>query len=166
MIEIDYPPLINPASIILGKLRDVYNAEMNEEAAHFKRGERSEHVNVLGVKGELIAQYFLFTRRSLYTATKLLAQKPLAEPDITVGDKKFDVKAIRTDAPDLLVNAVAHAKAKGITDYWFVQCFDGNRARFWFYTHAEVSEWPQKDCKYSMAHYRTIKDIKKDKTDE
>lgn len=163
MGDFSYPPFINNAAALIGKMRDVYNTEMNEDAAHFKRGDRSEYVNILGIKGEMIAQYYAFTRGVSYTAAKFLAQKPLGEPDIVIGDKRFDVKAIRPDAPDLLVNSAAHAKAKNISDYWFVQCFDTNHARFWFYSHDEVSSWPEKDVKYSMARHKRIADINDEK---
>ena len=56
---IEYPPFIHECAVYIGKLRDLYNYDMNEEADRFKRGDRSEQVNILGVKGELIFSYHL-----------------------------------------------------------------------------------------------------------
>ena len=156
MIEIYYPPLINNAALLIGKMRDLCNAEMKEEQPQYKR---AEDVDVLGLKGELVAQYFAFTKNKPFVATKLLASKPLQEPDITIGGKRFDVKAIRPNAPDLQVNEKAHTKSKNITDYWFIQCFNENQARFWFYKHADVSAWQIRAAKYSKIYYQTISEI-------
>jgi hypothetical protein len=157
MIEIHYPPFINPCALLIGKMRDVCNAEMKEEQTQFKR---DGDVDVLGLRGELVAQYFAFTQGKNFVPTQLLASRPLQEPDITLGGKRFDVKAIRPTAPYLQVNETAHLKSKNITDYWFVQCFNKNQARFWWYTHNEIDEWETVDAKYSKVYQKKISEIK------
>ncbi len=154
---IEYPAYINSVSVIVGKLRDLVNSEMNEKAARFKRGDRSEQVNILGVRGELIALHCIHTATGKRCGfADLLSPRPLGVPDITLGDKKYDVKTIRSDAPDLLVNKEAHAKTKGITHYWFIQPTGEGQARYWVFEYGEVSQWPTKNCHYSDAHYKPL----------
>lgn len=160
-MAIAYPPFINILAILIGKFRDISNAEMAEVVPHFRR-EGHGSVDILGAKGELIAQYAAFMQGKPYTTAPMLAPTPVGAPDIIIGDKRFDVKAVRESAPELMVNADAHNKAKEITDYWFVQPYDINLARFWFFKYDEVSDWPQKKSKYSGVYYLATKDAKKE----
>ena len=116
---IDYPPFIHECAVYIGKLRDLYNYDMNEEAERFKRGDRSEYVNILGVKGELIYSYYLQSKGIKHNTAKLLSNRPVSSWDIKIKgiNKKIDVKTIRTDAPDLLVNKEAHLKTKDIDTF-------------------------------------------------
>lgn len=156
---VKYPPYINTVSIFLGKLRDLYNSELNEKDARFKRGNRSEYVNILGIKGELIMQHYLFANNHEYTAADFLGGGPQKIPDIVVNGCRVDVKTIRTDAPDLLVSVAAHKKGRDISHYCFVQCTDDTTARFWYFSYADVSSWPVKNCKYTDSHYKPIAEI-------
>ena len=91
---IDYPPFIHECAVYIGKLRDLYNYDMNEEAERFKRGDRSEYVNILGVKGELIYSYFLQSKGIKHDTAKLLSNRPVSSWDIKIKgvNKKIDVK--------------------------------------------------------------------------
>lgn len=154
MPETTYPLYIDNVSILIGKLRDLFNSEMNEKDARFKRGERSEFVNILGVKGELIMQHHLHATGKKFTSVDLLSPRPISEPDIICGGSRIDVKTIRSDAPDLLVNKDAHEKAgKGITHYCFVRCVKPGLASYWVYTWQDVNKWEIKNVKYSDAYY-------------
>ncbi len=160
---IKYPDFINTTSIYLGKLRDLYNVELNLKNPKYKRGERSEFVNILGIKGELIVQEFLFQNGIQFRYSEILSNKPVGSADIYIGDAiRIDVKTIRDDAPDLLVNEEAHRKEKNITHYWFVQPYAHNNksltsAGYWIFTKEEVDEWEVKLVKYTNAYYKEIK---------
>lgn len=153
---ITYPPFINEVAVYIGKLRDLYNYNLNEQHERFKRGERSEQVNILGVKGELIFSYYLQANNISHEIGRLLNDKPVSAYDILVENKKIDVKTVRTDAPDLLVNKEAHEKLKGINSYVFVQPLTNNSARYWIFKHDEVSAWKIKNVKYTDAYFLTI----------
>lgn len=156
-VTIEYPKYIDTCAMLIGRMRDAANAEMNEAAPRFKRGEHSGFVDILGIRGELIAQHIAFACGYKYIAAPLLSIRPEKMPDLVISDAKIDVKAIREDAPDLLVNAEAHRKQRGIvTHYQFVQCFANCIARYWIHSFAEVDQWPVKNCKYSDAHYLAI----------
>lgn len=158
---IDYPPFIHECAVYIGKLRDLYNYDMNEEAERFKRGDRSEYVNILGVKGELIYSYFLQSKGIKHNTAKLLSNRPVSSWDIKIKgiNKKIDVKTIRTDAPDLLVNKEAHLKTKDIDTYVFVQLINDETARYWVFKYEDVSNWDIKNVKYTDAYYLNIESI-------
>jgi hypothetical protein len=165
---IRFPTYIHLVSIYIGKLRDLYNVELNEKNDKFKRGEQSEFVNILGIKGELIVQEFLFQNNVPYTSGVLLSDKPQGSSDVNIGKEfRIDVKAIRPESPDLLVNKEAHEKNKNITHYWFVQPLVDelhkdrplNTANYWIFTKEEVDNWDVKNVKFSDAYYKEIKTI-------
>ena len=163
---IKYPDYINIISIYLGKLRDLYNTELNEKNPKYKRGELSEVVNILGIKGELIVQNFLFQQKVNFTYSEILSSKPVGSADVFIGNHKIDVKSINDGAPDLLVNKEAHEKNKNITHYWFIQPLvnDNNNkptttANYWIFTKEEVDNWKIKKVKFTHAYYKEIKTI-------
>jgi len=165
---IKYPKFINIVSIYIGKLRDLYNVELNERNSKYKRGELSEFVNILGVKGELIIQHFLHSKDVVFRFSDILAQTPQGSADIYIGDThRIDVKTINDGAPDLLVNEEAHNKGKNITHYWFVRPHTDasgkplTSADYWIFTYDEVSEWKVKNVKYSNAYYMELKELLK-----
>ena len=165
---IKYHDYINVVSIYLGKLRDLYNVELNEKDSSYKRGTKSEFVNILGIKGELVVQNFLFQNNTPHTYSEILANKPQGSADVYINGVKIriDVKTINDGAPDLLVNQKAHEKEKNITHYWFVQPLvnDNNgkpltTANYWIYTKEEVDEWKVKGVGYTDAYYKEISTI-------
>lgn len=165
---IQYPDYINIISIYIGKLRDLYNVELNEKNGKYKRGEKGEFVNIMGVKGELIVQNFLFQQDIKFKYGEILSNKPVGGADIYIGDDiRIDVKTLNDGAEHLLVNEEAHKKTKNITHYWFIQPLinDNNgksltSAAYWIYTYDEVDNWEIKDVKYSYAYAMNIKSIK------
>jgi len=168
---IKYPDYINVVSIYMGKLRDLYNVELNLKNPKYKRGDLSEFVNILGIKGELAVQNFLFQNDISFRYSEILSNKPVGSADIFIGeDLRIDVKAIKDGAPDLLVNKDAHEKNKNITHYWFVQPLmnpnngtDTTTANYWIFTKEDVDSWEIKSVKYTDAYYKEIKTIVNEK---
>jgi hypothetical protein len=166
---IQYPDYINIVSIYIGKLRDLYNVELNEKNNKYKRGELSELVNILGVKGELIVQNFLFQKNVKFTYGEILSNNPVKSGDVFIDINKIDVKTINDGAEDLLVNVDAHQKQKNITHYWFVQPLVDmhgkalTTANYWIYIYEEVSNWKIKSVKYTDAYYMNVKSILNEK---
>lgn len=156
---IKYPGYINTVSIYIGRLRDMMNAEMNEDNPGYQRGNRSQDVNVWGVKGELIVQHFLHLKGVKHTSAPLIHQKPVQEADIMLDNNYVcvDVKTLRPDGKHLLVNEKAHLKTKGVNYYWFIQPFE-KEARYWIYSFSEVDKWPVENFKYTDAYCKLIKE--------
>ena len=96
--QIKYPYFINECAAYIGKLRNLTNYDLKLTYTKYDRGYQNEVVDILGVQGELIFCYYLDKLDIPYTATKLLSNKPLKEPDVIVKGKKIDVKAVRKTA--------------------------------------------------------------------
>lgn len=154
---ISYPTYISEVSIYIGRLRDLFNASMNNQAPEYKRGDRSESVNVLGVFGELVfAQYLHQKGLTEFEQAELLQPSPVIAPDFIVNGLRIDVKTIRPDAPDLLVNVDAHLKKSDIDRYVFIQDNNDSTAKMWSFGYNTVSKWPVKNVRYSNAHFKKI----------
>jgi hypothetical protein len=123
----------------------------------YHRGNRERHASEIGVLGELIARdYFTAHGFVIEHAAPLLSDKPESSPDLIVHGYRMDVKTIREDAPDLLVNELAHKKSKAITHYWFVKLLGPGLAQHISCPYAEVSGWPVKWCKFSNAYWKRL----------
>lgn len=155
---ITYPAFIDECAVYIGKLRDLINYDMNEQNPRFKRGDQTESVNILGVRGELIFSYYLHSLNKSHTMVKLLSHKPIASCDIVIGDRKIDVKTVRPYAVDLLVNVEAHKKKRDVNAYVFVKPGGNCTAQFWMFDRKQIDSWPIKDANYSDAYYRKITD--------
>lgn len=157
--RIQYPNFINECAVYIGKLRHLYNYDLNESTDKYNRFGKSDAPDILGLKGELIFSYYLAKNDIEHTNARLLSNKPVKEPDIIVGNKKIDVKTIHPDAPHLLVNEEAHKKDKNIDTYVFVQIINNNTANYWVYSYQEVNVWDVSFFKYTNAYCKLIKDI-------
>lgn len=136
-----YPSYINEVSVQLGKWRTFLNKKTRAVNAKYERGEQGEAVDILGIKGELIVQHFLFEKKIPYRSSPLIAETPIAEPDIIIGEKlKIDVKGVFQEKTVLAVNDEAHKK-KEVTHYWFVQPMLNGSCNYWIFTYEEVSKW-------------------------
>lgn len=153
---IEYPDFINDVSVYIGKLRDLFNFKLNQNSPSYKRGEHTEFVNILGVKGELIFSNYLHQNNIDHCLGTLLSHSPLVTCDMIVNGKRIDIKTIRADAQDLLVNKQAHEKLKGIDTYVFVQVQDNNKAQYWVHKYGEINDWKIKNVGYSDAYYKSI----------
>src|SRR5262245_49807582 len=84
------------------------------------RGDREGSAAWHGAMGEILIRYFLKMRGIQFQAARMLELHPVVGPDIWINDESYDVKTIREDAPDFLVNVTAHEKAKA-DNYIFVR---------------------------------------------
>lgn len=158
---IRYPVLFHEAAEIIGRARNETNLAMNEQAPEYKRGNLSDQVNIVGIRGELIASHHLTCIGVPHEAARLVADSPIYEPDIVTEKHRIDVKAIRPDAPDLLVNFKAHSKKAGkITHYWFIRCITRDTAQHWIFSYATVSKWAVKKVGYTDAYYVPLVKLK------
>jgi hypothetical protein len=157
--QITYPNFINECAVYIGKLRHLYNYDLNEKTDKYNRFGKSDEPDILGLKGELVFSYFLAKNDINHTNAKLLNNTPVKEPDIIVGDKKIDVKTINPDAPHLLVNEEAHKKDKNIDTYVFIRLDKINKATYWIYSYDDVDQWDIKFFKYTNAYSKLIKEI-------
>lgn len=157
---IKYPNWINELSEIIGFLRRRKNDELYNEVPSKKSGDRDELVHPLGVKGELIFSTFLYKNNIEHKLNTILADSPVVEYDILVGDKRIDIKTIRPDGWDLLVKVKSHNYIeKKIDSYVFLQILDDTNARYWIFKHEEVSKWNIKNTKYNDNYFKPIKDL-------
>jgi hypothetical protein len=142
----------------LGEIRNLLNERVMQENPGYRRGDREDYASEIGILGELIARFFLVEKKIDFRAAPLVARVPLSKEDVSIGGQTFDVKTVREDAPDLLVNVSAHAKNK-CDFYWFIRLVDQGTAEHFVFSSKEVSSWPVKSCKYTDAHYRLISEI-------
>lgn len=156
---INYPEYINRVAIIIGGLRSIANSEMNEEHSRFKRGSQGDQVDALGVRAELIVQHHLFIINTTFKAAALLTSRPVHSADVWIGNHAIDIKGVRSDATDLLVNKEAHHKVKGVTEYMFVQPISKDWANYWVFPFNEISRWGVKDCHYSDAFFKPLSEL-------
>ena len=113
-------------------------------------------MNILGAQGELAYAYFLTTQGVKFEMPELVSDRPIHAADIIAWGRNIDVKTVRPDAKELLVNEEAHLKNKGIHIYIFVQFLAGNKARSWAYYYNEVSNWPVDFKGFTNAYYESI----------
>lgn len=154
-----YPLFFHEVAEIIGGLRQASNRPRNEVTPGFVgRGDKTETVNPLGVLAEMVAQYVFYANQIEYRGAPLLADQPVTEGDIQAGPYIFDVKGVRTDGWDLLVNEDVHNnEKKRITHYIHIQAI-GGIASYWINSHAEVCSWRVKKVLYTNAYYKPIKD--------
>lgn len=151
--EIVYPLYIDEVAGHLGKLRQTANQQINSTISLYSRGDQAEAIDILGIKGELVVQHFLFSKNIPFTSSKILDDKPIANADIVLGDKiRIDVKAVHSGSSRLLVNEVAHKKAKNITHYWFIKPIENGKVKYWIFKHEEIDEWSLIDSKFTSAY--------------
>ena len=55
---IKYPNFINECAAYIGKLRHLYNYELNNQTDKYNRFGQSDLPDILGLKGELIFSYY------------------------------------------------------------------------------------------------------------
>lgn len=158
------PNFIDEVSRIVGDLRNNTNRSLMEINPSYKRGEKTDDVNPLGIRGELIAQCLLSASGRTYQSAALLSDAPISEPDIVINGVGIDVKGVGPHGQHLLVNKKAHDnKSKNVDYYLFIQQL-GNSARYWFYSYQDVSTWKVKFFKYTEAYCLFI--AKADRNDE
>ena len=153
---IHFPRVLYSLSKELGDIRNLLNYDKMHRRAesHLPMGgDRGDYAGVIGILGELLARYYLTRAAVPFIAAPLISSGPKPEADIRFQGWDIDVKSIRQDAPDLLVNLDGHRKEKGISHYWFFHLLDDCLAEHMVYSYEEVSNWQVKFCKYSDAYY-------------
>jgi len=153
---IKYPNFINECAAYIGKLRHLYNYELNNQTDKYNRFGQSDLPDILGLKGELIFSYYLAKNDIEHTNAALLSNKPVKEPDIIINNVNIDVKTINKNAPHFLVNEEAHKKDKKINTYVFVRLKENNLADYWIFDYKEVNDWEVKFFKYTNAYCKLI----------
>lgn len=153
-----YPPHINEVSLYVGGLRETTNLYLMEKNPKYARGNMK--VDVLGVKCELIIQYYLWQRGIPHECNPLLVNRPVGDWDVKVLNMNIDVKGMWSYLTEFRINKEAHHKDKNITHYTFVQPFsdklDNTNANYWTFRHDEVGGWPVKELKFTEAYTKTI----------
>lgn len=158
--QITYPEWIDEIAQIIGELRRKNNDKLYNENQSKKRGDLDASVHPLGVKGELIAAIFLWSKGIPFKMNKLLSDNPIVDYDIIVLNKRVDVKAIKPDGWNLLVTTQSHNNPnKKIDSYFFIQILDNTNAVYWIFKHEEVSTWEIKKTEYNYNYTKPIKDI-------
>lgn len=139
----------------IGMSRNTLNKDNNEKNPRFKRGNKENQVDTIGVIGELIARHFLTNNNQEFKASRLLDLYPEKNADIIIENKRIDVKTKPiTLFTDLLVNKEAHEKGHNVIDlYWFICLVDENTAEHYVVNYDDVSKWKYKKLKYTEAHY-------------
>ena len=146
----------------IGYARSVVNEKILEKNPRFDRGEKNDHVNTIGILGELIVIDYLTNKNEKFKMTKLLDFYPSKNPDVIIRNKRIDIKANKQSRfSDVLVNEEAHKKGLGKIDmYWFVCIIDQETCKFYFTDYDNVSKWDCKLMKYTRAYYRNINNLK------
>ena len=143
--------------------RTILNEKNRANNSEFDRGEKNDHVDTLGVLGELIVLEYLTNTDEVFKMAKLVDFYGFKNPDFVIRNKRIDVKTNEnSDYKSVLVNKKAHKKGLGIIDlYWFVYILDKENCHFYFADYEEVSEWDFKLMKYTEAFYCKVQKLKK-----
>ena len=162
--NIKFPKLFIELSKELGVLRSKMSKNYYNEGSEKYRGEDENKISSLGVLGELIARYDLSERNIPFKSTTLVADKPLAEPDIYLLVEKIsiDVKGVGFFTKELRVNTKAHNNPdKRVDKYWFIKIdsYKAN-ANSYLVNYEDVSGWEIEQKKYTEAYCRDIEEIK------
>ena len=146
----------------IGYARSVVNEKILEKNPRFDRGEKNDHVNTIGILGELIVMDYLTNKNEEFKMAKLLDFYPSKNPDVIIRNKRIDIKANKQSRfSDVLVNEEAHKKGLGNIDmYWFVCIVDQETCKFYFTDYDNVNKWNCKLMKYTRAYYRNINNLK------
>ena len=142
----------------IGNARIVVNKELSIKNPRYDRGEKNEHVDTIGILGELIVMEYLTQKNQEFKMVKLLDFYPSKTADFVVKGKRIDVKTSKkSEYETLLVNEEGHNKGLHKIDlYWFVYLLNENTAEFYFVNYDDVSNWKCKLMKYTNAYYKKI----------
>ncbi len=151
----EYPSSFWFISEQIGHARGVMNFGNNKIKIEYDRGIKNEHVDTLGVLGELIAIEYLITNKKEFKMANLLDYNSSKNADVVVNSKRIDIKTNKhSKYSHLLVNEEAHKKGKDKIDlYWFIYILDDKTAEFYFVNYEDVSKWNCKLMKYTNAFY-------------
>lgn len=155
MIKYKYPKSFWKIAEQIGYARNVMNKDNNIINKRFDRGIKNNHVDTLGVLGELVVMDYLINKGIEHNIANLLDFKSSKNPDFVLKNKRIDVKTNQhSKYSHLLVNEEAHKKGLDKIDlYWFVYIIDEEQAEFYFIGYDDISNWECKLMKYTNAYY-------------
>lgn len=166
-MKITYPKSFWNIAEQIGTARSVVNTKIKENSPRFDRGVKNNHVDTLGILGELIVIDYLTEKNITFEMAQLIDFYPSKNPDLIIKNKRIDVKASKLNKDyslneaHLLVNKEAHQKGLNKIDlYWFVYIINETEAEFYFVDYDKVSQWEYKLMKYTDAYYNKILRIK------
>jgi len=163
--KINYPDFINACAAYVGKLRNLYNYDLQQKCHNMSRGDSNERVAIIGLMGELIFSHYLHSKGIKHTLNKILDNKPVVSWDIKISENcLIDVKTKKTDKikRHFLVNKKGHHKeGKNVTHYVFIILGEDNNAEYFIFDKAEISKWEIINVKYSDAYSLDISEYKK-----
>jgi len=158
--KITYPESFWKIAEGIGYARNIMNQENNKINTRYDRGIKNQHVDTLGVLGELIATDHLIKIKREYEMARLIDYTSSKGADFIIKDlygnkKNIDVKTNKhSKFSHLLVNKEAHKKGLNKIDiYWFIYILNETEAEFYFVDYDEVSKWESKVMKYTDAYY-------------
>lgn len=144
IIYYNNPDEIDRLSIEFGIKRKNSHKKLHEVAPEYSRGDSGDDVDILGVKGELIAQAFLVDKKVEHDFVEILTNEVSKTADVFIKEQKIDVKAVKKDLDEFRVNRKAHFQ-KDITHYWFIKPIgvENNMgvAEYWVIPSVYVSTW-------------------------
>lgn len=153
-----YPDYINEVSEVLGTKRYNDSTSIRESNKKYQRGDKELAIDILGIKGEIIASHYLFSRNIDHKLNKLASGSPIADYDIMIQDKRIDVKSIPHYGRLLIVDITAHHK-KPMDQYMFVKPYENNTADIWLIDYKVVGEWDKKFLGYGNVYCKTINSL-------
>ena len=161
-MKITYPKSFWNIAEQIGTARSVVNTKIKENSPRFDRGVKNNHVNTLGILGELIVIDYLTEKNITFEMAQLIDFYPTKNPDLIIKNKRIDIKTNKDSIySHLLVNKEAHQKGLNKIDlYWFVYIINETEAEFYFVDYDKVSQWKCKLMKYTDAYYNKILRIK------
>ena len=161
MITFNFPKSFWIIAQQIGNARIVVNKELSIKNPRYDRGEKNEHVDTIGILGELIVMEYLTQKNQEFKMVKLLDFYPSKTADFVVKGKRIDVKTgKKSEYETLLVNEEGHKKGLNKIDlYWFVYLLNENTAEFYFVNYNDVSNWNCKLMKYTNAYNKKIIDL-------
>lgn len=162
-MKITYPKSFWNIAEQIGTARSVVNTKIKENSPRFDRGVKNNHVDTLGILGELIVIDYLTEKNITFEMAQLIDFYPSKNPDLIINNKRIDVKTNKKSKySHLLVNKEAHEKGINNIDlYWFVYILNETEAEFYFVDYNKVSQWEYRLMKYTNAYYIDVLNLKK-----
>jgi hypothetical protein len=163
MGDITFPKMFLNLAQEIGEMRTLFSKQYYKEGTDKHRGGDESTISKLGILGELIARHDLENRNIPFRATKLVGEKPIAEPDILLlrTNIKIDVKGVGYHDPLLKVNEKSHINSnKRPNQYWFIWIDEYELlAKTYLIDSCDVDGWELKRFKYSNAFWKARKDF-------
>ena len=139
-----YPPMFDGLADELAKLRSKLSEKFYKQGTDKYRGDREHEISKRGILGELIARDYLALRPIKFSAAPLVDVVPHPTADLVVNECRdlIDVKTVKEDGPDFLVNHPAHNnKDKSCDYYWFVKLERNFEASHYLISSSDVDSW-------------------------